>query len=97
MTVSTNKLLVLEYFSDENSVNQLTKAIADTTPEQLERVKQVEAERLAAEEQAMADKAAKAAEAAARVFAVLLSNPSGLVGGLIRFTSAINIKGRCYE
>lgn len=66
MLVATNKLLVLEYFSDENSVNQLTKAIADATPEQLARVAQIEAERLAAEEQAKADRAAKAAELEAK-------------------------------
>lgn len=66
MLVATNKLLVLEYFSDENSVNQLTKAITDATPEQLERVKQIEAKRLVAEEQAKADRAAKAAELEAK-------------------------------
>lgn len=63
MEVAENKLLVLEYFSDENSVNNLTKAISDASPEQLEKVKQLEAEeeqkRLAAEAEKLAKAEAK--------------------------------------
>lgn len=35
MQIASNKLLVLEYFNNENSVNNLTKAISDASPEQL--------------------------------------------------------------
>lgn len=66
MMVASNKSLVLEYFNDENSVNQLTKAISEATPEQIERAKQIEAERLAAEEQSKAERAAKAAQLEAK-------------------------------
>jgi hypothetical protein len=38
MKIANNKVLVLEYFSNENSVNNLARAISDATPEQLARV-----------------------------------------------------------
>lgn len=66
MMVSSNKLLVLEYFSDENSVNQLTKAIADATPEQLEKVEQLKREAEEKAAQAEAEKKRKAAELEAK-------------------------------
>jgi flagellar biosynthesis GTPase FlhF len=63
MEIARNKTLAIELNRSENLTLEGTiKAIADATPEQLERVKQIEAERLAAEEKAKADRAAKAAE-----------------------------------
>jgi hypothetical protein len=44
MQIATNKTLVLEYFNDENSINSLTKAISDATPEQWEKVEQLKKE-----------------------------------------------------
>lgn len=35
MQIAENKALVLEYFKDENSINGITKAISDASPEQL--------------------------------------------------------------
>ena len=44
MQIARNKSLVLEYFNSETSVNNLTKAISDASPEQLARVEQIKAE-----------------------------------------------------
>lgn len=66
MRVAKEKTLVLEFFSDDTSIRQLNDHIAHATPEQIERAKQIEAERIAAEEQAKADRAAKAAELEAK-------------------------------
>ena len=44
MQIAENKALVLEYFNSETSVNNLTKAISDASPEQLSRVEQIKAE-----------------------------------------------------
>lgn len=44
--IATNKLLVLEFFDSEKSVNSLTKAIADATPEQLEKAEQLKQDEL---------------------------------------------------
>jgi hypothetical protein len=67
MEIARNKTLAIELNKDEALTLEGTiKAISDATPEQLERVKQIEAERLAAEEQAKADRAAKAAELEAK-------------------------------
>ena len=41
MQIASNKTLVLEFFNDENSINSLTKAISDATPEQWEKVEQI--------------------------------------------------------
>jgi hypothetical protein len=41
MKISNNKLLVLEYFNSEQSVNNLTKAISNATPEQLAKVEEL--------------------------------------------------------
>jgi hypothetical protein len=64
MEIAENKSLVLEFFKDENSINGLTKAISDATPEQIAQVEQIkkeEADRIALAEanKALAD--AKAA------------------------------------
>lgn len=64
MQIASNKTLVLEYFNDENSINSLTKAISDATPEQWEKVEQLkkdEADRLALAEANKALAEAKAA------------------------------------
>lgn len=66
MKVAANKLLVLEYFSDENSVNQLTKAIADATPEQLERAEKLKLELEEKARIAEEEKQRKAAELEAK-------------------------------
>lgn len=51
MSIAANKALVLEVAKGEIlSINEMTKVIAEATPEQLERVKQIEAEHRAAEE-----------------------------------------------
>jgi hypothetical protein len=50
MKIAANKSLVLEFFNDENSINSLSKAITDATPEQLERAKEIEAEKIQAAE-----------------------------------------------
>ncbi len=44
MQIAENKTLVLEYFNNENSIVNLTKAISDASPEQLARVEQIKAE-----------------------------------------------------
>ena len=44
MQIASNKTLVLEFFNDENSINSLTKAISDATPEQWEKVEQLKKE-----------------------------------------------------
>jgi hypothetical protein len=44
MEIAENKSLVLEFFKDENSINGLTKAISDATPEQLAQVEQLKKE-----------------------------------------------------
>ena len=44
MQIASNKTLVLEFFNDENSINSLTKAISDATPEQWEKVEQLQKE-----------------------------------------------------
>ncbi len=44
MQIAENKALVLEYFNSETSVNNLTKAISDASPEQLARVEQIKAD-----------------------------------------------------
>jgi rubrerythrin len=44
MQISSNKTLVLEYFNHENSINGLTKAITDATPEQKEKAEQLKRE-----------------------------------------------------
>ena len=49
MQIATNKTLVLEFFNDENSINSLTKAISDATPEQWEKVEQIKKEEELAE------------------------------------------------
>ena len=50
MLIANNKALVLEFFDDEQSINSLTKAIANVTPEQIAQVEQLkkeEADRIA--------------------------------------------------
>lgn len=50
MQIANNKALVLEFFDDEQSVDSLTKAIANVTPEQIAQVEQIkkdEADRIA--------------------------------------------------
>ena len=49
MQIASNKTLVLEFFNDENSINSLTKAISDATPEQWEKVEQIKKEEELAE------------------------------------------------
>jgi hypothetical protein len=49
MQIAENKTLVLEYFNNENSINSLTKAISDATPEQWEKVEQLKKEEELAE------------------------------------------------
>lgn len=49
MQIASNKTLVLEFFNDENSINSLTKAISDATPEQWEKVEQLKKEEELAE------------------------------------------------
>ena len=44
MKVANNKALVLEFFDDEQSVDSLTRAIANVTPEQLAQVEQLKKE-----------------------------------------------------
>lgn len=67
MKISSNKTLVLEAGKGEIlTIKDMDKLITDATPEQLERVRQIEAEKLAAEERAKADRAAKAAELEAK-------------------------------
>ena len=41
MQIANNKSLVLEFFDDEQSINGLTKAISDATPEQIAQVEQI--------------------------------------------------------
>lgn len=64
MKVAANKLLVLEFFNSETSVNNLTKAISDATPEQLEKVEQLKQAEIdkRAEQQRKADEAFRIAE-----------------------------------
>lgn len=68
MLIANNKALVLEFFDDEQSINSLTKAIANVTPEQIAQVEQIkkdEADRIAlaeankAEAKALLDNAKK--------------------------------------
>jgi hypothetical protein len=42
--IARNKVLVLEFLTDETSINNLTQAISDASPEQLEKVEQLKAE-----------------------------------------------------
>ena len=49
MQIASNKTLVLEFFNDENSINSLTKAISDATPEQWEKVEPIKKEEELAE------------------------------------------------
>lgn len=61
MQVYDNKILVLEYFSAENTVDNLTKAIADATPEQLEKAEQLKLAEEQRIKKAEEEKAAKSA------------------------------------
>ena len=64
MKVANNKALVLEFFDDEQSVDSLTRAIANVTPEQIAQVEQLkkdEADRIALAEANKALAEAKAA------------------------------------
>ena len=64
MKVANNKALVLEFFDDEQSVDSLTRAIANVTPEQIaqgEQLKKDEADRIALAEANKALAEAKAA------------------------------------
>jgi len=64
MLIANNKSLVLEFFDDEQSINGLTKAISDATPEQIAQVEQLkkeEADRIALAETNKALAEAKAA------------------------------------
>lgn len=64
MLIASNKALVLEFFDDEQSINSLTTAIANVTPEQLAKVEQLkkeEADRIALAEANKALAEAKAA------------------------------------
>ena len=64
MKVANNKALVLEFFDDEQSVDSLTRAIANVTPEQIAQVEQLkkeEADRIALAETNKALAEAKAA------------------------------------
>ena len=64
MKVANNKALVLEFFDDEQSVDSLTRAIANVTPEQIAQVEQLkkeEADRVALAEANKALAEAKAA------------------------------------
>ena len=48
MLIANNKALVLEFFDDEQSINSLTRAIANVTPEQIaevERIKKQESDK----------------------------------------------------
>ena len=64
MLIASNKSLVLEFFDDEQSINSLTTAIANVTPEQIAQVEQLkkeEADRIALAETNKALAEAKAA------------------------------------
>lgn len=63
MIVAENKSLVLEFFNDENSINGLTKAITDASPEQIEKAKQLKIEQ---EQKRLADEQARAEKAASK-------------------------------
>ena len=64
MKIARNKIMVLEFFNNEDSVNNLTQAITDATPEQIvavDRIKKEEADRIALAEANKALAEAKAA------------------------------------
>jgi hypothetical protein len=64
MKIARNKTMVLEFFNNEDSVDNLTKAITDATPEQIfqvDKIKKEEADRIALAEANKALAEAKAA------------------------------------
>jgi hypothetical protein len=64
MLIAENKAIVLEFFNNENSINGLTNAINEATPEQIAQVEQIkkeEADRIALAETNKALAEAKAA------------------------------------
>ena len=62
MQIANNKSLVLEFFDDEQSINGLTKAISDATPEQIAQVEQIKKDQ--ADKAALAEATAALAETA---------------------------------
>ena len=62
MFIANNKSLVLEFFDDEQSINGLTKAISDATPEQIAQVEQIKKDQ--ADKEALAEATAALAETA---------------------------------
>ena len=62
MLIAENKTIVLEFFNNENSINGLSNAISDATPEQIAQVEQIKKDQ--ADKAALAEATAALAETA---------------------------------